>query len=128
MSTRKPTSTNSRNRAALDDFCGLTYALNMLGGRWKLIILDKVNKQVRRYGELKQALPHITDRMLALQLRELERDGLLTRTVYAEVPTRVEYELTGSGQNLASTWLGLEAWGNAHRQAAAQAQEPLVGL
>jgi DNA-binding HxlR family transcriptional regulator len=56
--------------------------------------------------------------MLTLQLRELEQDGLLTRTVFAEVPPRVEYALTARGQALAPTWQSLEAWGNAQRQAA----------
>ena len=58
--------------------------------------------------------------MLSLQLRELEQDGLIARTVFAEVPPRVEYTLTASGQALAPTWHSLEAWGNAHRQAAAE--------
>jgi DNA-binding HxlR family transcriptional regulator len=116
MATRKPTSTNTRNREALDDFCGLTYAMNLLGGRWKLLILHKLEEQKRRFSELKKTLPHITDRMLTLQLRELERDGLIVRTVFAEVPPRVEYALTATGQALSPTWKNLEAWGNAHRQ------------
>jgi len=118
MSARKLTSTNSRNRAALSSFCGLTYALNLVGGRWKLLILYKLEKQHRRFSELKRTLPHITDRMLTLQLRELEQDGLIERTVFAEVPPRVEYTLTTSGQALSATWKGLETWGDAHRQAA----------
>ena len=56
--------------------------------------------------------------MLTLQLRELEQDGLIARTIFAEVPPRVEYALTASGQALAPTWQSLEAWGNAHRNAA----------
>lgn len=120
MATRKPSSTNARNRAALDDFCGLTYVLNLVGGRWKMIIIYKLSKGERRYSELKRALPHITDRMLALHLRELEGDGLVARTVFAEVPPRVEYHLTASGHDLAASFNGLEAWGNAHRQAAEQ--------
>ena len=119
MAARKPSSTNSRNREVLGDFCGINYALNLLGGRWKLLILHKLEPQQLRFSELKRILPHITDRMLTLQLRELEQDGLLTRTVFAEVPPRVEYALTASGLALAPTWQGLEAWGNAHRQASA---------
>jgi DNA-binding HxlR family transcriptional regulator len=118
MAARKPTSTNSRNREVLGDFCGINYALNLLGGRWKLLILHKLEPQTLRFSELKRLLPHITDRMLTLQLRELEQDGLLSRTVFAEVPPRVEYALTVSGRALAPTWHSLEAWGNAHRQAA----------
>jgi DNA-binding HxlR family transcriptional regulator len=118
MAHRKNASTNSRNREALGDFCGMTYALNLLGGRWKLLILHKLEKQSRRFSELKKTLPHITDRMLTLQLRELEHDGLIVRTVFAEVPARVEYALTASAHALSPTWKGLEAWGNAHRQTA----------
>ncbi len=117
MATRKLTSTNSRNREALDDFCGLTYAMNLLGGRWKLLILHKLEPQKLRFSELKKTLPHITDRMLTLQLRELEHAGLISRTVFAEVPPRVEYALTTSGQALAPIWKNLEAWGNARRYA-----------
>jgi DNA-binding HxlR family transcriptional regulator len=118
MASRKPSSTNNRNREALGDFCGITHALNLVGGRWKLLILHKLEPQTRRFSELKKILPHITDRMLTLQLRELEQDGLISRTVFAQVPPRVEYTLTASGQALAPAWQQLEAWGNAHRQAA----------
>jgi len=122
MATRKLSSTNNRNREVLGDFCGINYALNLLGGRWKLLILHKLELQTLRFSELKRILPHITDRMLTLQLRELEQDGLLTRTVFAEVPARVEYALTASGLALAPTWQSLEAWGNAHRQASTTEQ------
>ena len=118
MATRKATSTNSRNREVLNDFCGINYALNLLGGRWKLLILHKLEQHTLRFSELKKRLPHITDRVLTLQLRELEQDGLISRTVFAEVPPRVEYALTANGHSLAPTWKSLEAWGNAHRQAA----------
>ncbi|OUJ71244.1 winged helix-turn-helix transcriptional regulator [Hymenobacter crusticola] len=118
MAARKETSTNNRNREVLGDFCGINYALNLLGGRWKLLILRKLESHTLRFSELKRTLPHITDRMLTLQLRELEQDGLISRTVFAEVPPRVEYALTASGQALAPTWQSLEVWGNAHRQAA----------
>lgn len=127
MAARKLSSTNARNREALDGFCGLTYALNLLGGRWKLLILYELEKGKRRFSELKQTLPHITDRMLTLQLRELEHDGLIARTVYAEVPPRVEYELTPSALALAPTWKSLEAWGDAHRQEAVPANEIVCG-
>ena len=119
MATRKLASTNNRNREVLGDFCGINYALNLVGGRWKLLILHKLEAQKLRFSELKRTLPHITDRMLTLQLRELEQDGLIARTVFAEVPPRVEYALTASGLGLAPAWQGLEAWGDAHRQACA---------
>ena len=116
MGTRKTTSTNTRNRAVLAQACSMTYALNLVGGRWKLAILCKLYKRTLRFGELKKTLYPITDRMLTLQLRELEQDGLVTRAVFAEVPPRVEYTLTASAQALSPIWKGLEVWGNAHRQ------------
>ncbi|MGI4823028.1 MAG: winged helix-turn-helix transcriptional regulator [Janthinobacterium lividum] len=117
MAARKLTSTNNRNREVLGDFCGINYALNLLGGRWKLLILHKLEPQTLRFSELKKILPHITDRMLTLQLQELAQDGLISRTVFAEVPARVEYALTDIGLALAPTWRSLETWGNAHRHA-----------
>lgn len=125
MAARKLSSTNTRNREVLADFCGMTYALNLIGGRWKLLILYKLEKRRLRFSELKRTLPHITDRMLTLQLRELEQDGLIARTVYAEVPPRVEYELTASALALSPIWKSLEAWGDAHRSVAALPPEVL---
>ncbi|MCL4641048.1 MULTISPECIES: winged helix-turn-helix transcriptional regulator [Olivibacter] len=116
MSKRKPTSTNSINREKLIDFCGMMYAVDMLGGRWKLIILYKLEKKTLRFSELKKIIPGITDRMLTLHLQELERDGLVERTVYAEVPPRVDYRLTASAQALIPIWQQLEQWGVAHKQ------------
>jgi DNA-binding HxlR family transcriptional regulator len=116
MSKRKPTSTNNSNRAGLSDFCGMNYALDILVGRWKLLILYKLENKRLRYGEIKNIMPNITDRMLTLHLQEMERDGLVIRTVYPEVPPRVEYELTESAAALAPVWKQLEQWGLAHRE------------
>ncbi|GAA0550210.1 winged helix-turn-helix transcriptional regulator [Chitinophaga japonensis] len=110
------TSTNSINREKLNDLCGMEYAIDLLGGRWKLLILYKLENRALRFIELKKILPGITDRMLTLQLRELEKDGLLHRTVYPEVPPRVEYRLTDSAEKLIPVWKALERWGDAHRE------------
>jgi len=115
MSKIKTTSTNNRNRSALVNFCGMNYALNMLAGRWKLLILYKLEDKKLRYGDIKKIMPNITDRMLTLHLQEMERDGLVIRTVYPEVPPKVEYELTASAVALAPVWKQLERWGIAHR-------------
>ena len=69
-------------------------AVGMISGRWKLEILYLLSFGTRRFGELKRGLPGITQHMLTAQLRALERDGLIKRTVYAEVPPKVEYENT----------------------------------
>jgi len=116
MAKRKTTSTNSINKQNLADFCGMIYAVDMIGGRWKLIILYKLEKRTMRFSELKKIIPGITDRMLSLHLRELEKDGLVERTVYPEVPPRVEYRLSESAISLIPIWQELEHWGIAHKQ------------
>ncbi|MDF3026428.1 MAG: transcriptional regulator [Fluviicola sp.] len=114
MTTRKENTTNSINRNFLLD-CNLTYAVQLMGGRWKLPILIRLSNDKTRFGELKRMIPNITERMLTLQLRELERDGLVTRTVYHEVPPRVEYELTPLSSMLIPICLQLDEWGAKHK-------------
>ena len=75
----------------------IEFALNHIGGTWKMPILWRLHKQVLRYGELKNDIPHITDKMLSSQLRELEAKGMITRTTYPSVPPRVEYSITEKG-------------------------------
>ncbi|PAT33561.1 winged helix-turn-helix transcriptional regulator [Vandammella animalimorsus] len=95
--------------------CTVEATLALIGGKWKGVILYRLlTQQVLRFNALRRLLPHITQRMLTNQLRELERDGLVARTVYAEVPPRVEYRLTEYGQTLAPVIHALKAWGDAH--------------
>ncbi|TWF35766.1 HxlR family transcriptional regulator [Chitinophaga polysaccharea] len=75
----------------------IEFALKHIGGTWKMPILWRLHLRVMRYGELKKDIPHITDKMLSSQLRELEEIGLITRIVYAAVPPKVEYQLTEKG-------------------------------
>ena len=128
MGKRKPTSTNTMNRERLIEFCGMVYATDILGGRWKLLILYKLEGRTLRFGELKKRLPNITDRMLTLHLQELERDGLVVRAAYAEVPPRVEYQLSESAGQLAPIWKSLEQWGHAHRAVMDKETKPSVLL
>lgn len=114
MAKIKENSTNSLNRKFLTD-CNLTYAVQLMGGRWKLLILMQLNAGTMRYGELKKKIVNITERMLTLQLRELEADGLIARQVYAEVPPRVEYTLTDIGRQLVPICDALHGWGTLHR-------------
>lgn len=74
------------------------FAMDRIGGTWKMPVLWRLNEKTMRYGELKKALPRITHKMLTTQLRELEQDGFVKRKVYAEVPPRVEYSLTARGR------------------------------
>ncbi|MBI1193141.1 MAG: transcriptional regulator [Bacteroidetes bacterium] len=74
------------------------FALSHIGGTWKMPILWRLRGRVMRYSELRKDIPHISDKMLTTQLRELEADGLVNRKVFAEVPPRTEYQLTDKGQ------------------------------
>ncbi|MCY1041489.1 helix-turn-helix domain-containing protein [Corallococcus sp. bb12-1] len=86
-------------------------ALKLIEGRWKLVILFQLfGGRVVRFSEFERAIPGISQKMLAQQLRQLERDGLVSRVVYAEVPPRVEYRLTAWGQSLCPALDGLLRW------------------
>jgi Predicted transcriptional regulators len=115
MSKIKETSTNFANKRALSDECSEIYAAQVIGGQWALGICCYLLNGKLRFGELKKRLPNITERMLTLQLRKLEEHKIVTRTVYAEVPPRVEYELTEIGYELKSVIKELEKWGRKHR-------------
>ncbi len=110
MADRKKNSTYTRNEKWIID-CDLTYAVYKIGGRWKILILDKLANNKLRFSELKNEFSFITERMLTLQLRALEKDGLVKRTVYAEVPPKVEYELTEMALELGPIFKQLSRWG-----------------
>jgi len=74
------------------------FAMDRIGGTWKMPILWRLKDRVMRYGELKKDIPRITHKMLTSQLRELEEEGFISRKVYAVVPPKVEYSITGRGQ------------------------------
>jgi DNA-binding HxlR family transcriptional regulator len=76
------------------------FAMDRIGGAWKMPILWRLQDRTLRYSELRRDIPHITDKMLTTQLRELEADGLISRTVYAVVPPKVEYNITERGQRV----------------------------
>jgi len=114
MTARKGNSTYSLNEKFIIE-CDLTYAVNKIGGRWKIVILDKIGVRKLRFGELKKEFPYITERMLTLQLRALEQDNLIKRTVYAEVPPRVEYELLPMALEFLPIFKQLSEWGGKHK-------------
>ncbi|KPH15208.1 helix-turn-helix domain-containing protein [Chryseobacterium sp. ERMR1:04] len=116
MTKIKETSTNFANKKALADVCLEIYASNVIGGQWSLAICCYLINGKLRFGELRKCLPNITERMLTLQLRKLEEDKILTRTVFAEVPPRVEYELTEIGYKLKPIIEELEKWGKEHKE------------
>ena len=100
-------------------------AMRVLEGRWKLILLFHLfGGQVRRYSELEKSIPGISQKMLAQQLRALEADGLVRRTVYPEVPPKVEYQLTDWGQALCPVLDALLSWREGKPPAAVDRREP----
>lgn len=110
-SQRKETSVNLENERALEGECPFIYALSLIGKRWKPAILWKMTEGINRFGQMKRAIPPISEKMLSQHLRELEADGLITRTIYPEIPSRVEYALTPLGESLKPTLNQLYHWG-----------------
>lgn len=94
--------------------CPIELALDVMGGKWKAVILYRLQGRVVRFTALKRELCRITQRTLTQQLREMEADGLVLRQVYAEVPPRVEYALTGKGDSLLPALDALRTWSEAH--------------
>ena len=112
---RKESSTNTINEKQINDSCGMAYSLSVLGGRWKPAILCRLMHHTMRYSDLKNSIELISERMLVSQLRELEADQVVKRTVYPVVPPRVEYELTPLGQSMRPMLKAMSDWGNMHR-------------
>lgn len=91
--------------------CGVALTLEVIGGKWKGVILWHLMQKTLRFSQLQRRIPRITQKMLTQQLRELERDDLLHRQVYAEVPPRVEYSLTKKGESLRELLVFMCEWG-----------------
>jgi DNA-binding HxlR family transcriptional regulator len=91
--------------------CPVEVAMQVLGGRWRAVLVYYLLDGPKRFSDLRRDVPRISQRMLTLDLRELERSGLVSRTVYPEVPVRVEYELTSEGRALRGIIHELCVWG-----------------
>lgn len=94
--------------------CAVEVTLSVMGGTWKPVILFHLLPGKKRFGELSRTIGAITQRMLTLQLRELENAGIVERTVYAEVPPRVDYALTELGRSLEPVLIAMRNWGSAY--------------
>jgi len=92
--------------------CPVTATMEVIGGKWKILILYLISNDINRFGKLSIMLKDISKQMLTTQLRELERDGIIRRVIYPEIPPRVEYFLTDKGQALSPVFNALKAWGN----------------
>lgn len=90
--------------------------LNRIGDKWSVFVITELGRGPRRFSELRRAVEGISQRMLTLTVRNLERDGLLSRTVFASVPPRVDYALTPLGRTLLKTLRALAEWAERHRE------------
>jgi DNA-binding HxlR family transcriptional regulator len=95
--------------------CAVEVTLSVIGGLWKPVILFHLLREKKRFMELTRLMPNTTQRMLTLQLRELEADGIVARRVYPQVPPKVEYELTPFGRTLAPVLISLREWGESYQ-------------
>jgi DNA-binding HxlR family transcriptional regulator len=95
--------------------CPVETTLDVIGGKWKGIILYHLIDGKKRFNEFRKLYPAITQRMLTLQLRELEKDGIVHREIYKEIPPKVEYSLTEFGSSLEPIILLMKDWGETHK-------------
>jgi DNA-binding HxlR family transcriptional regulator len=102
--------------------CEIRHLLDRLADKWSLLVVELLGNETLRFSDLRRQIDGISQRMLTLTLRNLERDGLVTRTVYPVVPPRVEYRLTPLGSSLLEAVAPLVAWTRAHRDDIAVAQ------
>ena len=105
-----------------DSECGLDVAFDVIGGKWKPLILYYLARGPRRFGELRRLVAGVSEKVLIQHLRELQADGIVTRTDHREVPPRVDYAITPYGLNLAEALLPLCEWGNVNRSRVARSR------
>ncbi|MAX79939.1 MAG: transcriptional regulator [Crocinitomicaceae bacterium] len=122
------------NRRKTKDYnpfnCGVLHFMNLIGGKWKILIMYAISQEFNRFSKLQRMLPNISKQMLVNQLRELEADGIIERKVFAEVPPRVEYRLTEYGKSMIPVILEMQDWGvkDMRRKGNLEVQEKIVVL
>ena len=107
--------------------CPVSTILDIIGGKWKVLILYHLFGDTRRFNELQRLMPAITQRMLTLQLRELEQDNIVHREVYPQVPPKVEYSLTDFGRTLLPVIQAMHDWSKTYAQECGKHKKPLEG-
>ena len=106
-----------------EDCRAVSEVLSRVGDKWTILVVGELGSGPRRFNEIRRALGSISQRMLTLTLRGLERDGLVTRTVFPTVPLKVEYELTKLGRSLLEPVSGIGLWARQHRTAIEAARQ-----
>ena len=114
MTAIKKSSTNQSNKRTIVTQCPVTFTLHKIGTRWKPLIINSLLTGTKRYGELKKAIPAITEKMLIQNLKELEADELIVREAKPVVPPHVEYRLSKSGEELRPILLAMKTWALNH--------------
>jgi DNA-binding HxlR family transcriptional regulator len=94
--------------------CAMDVTMHYIGGKWKTVVLWYLRNKTMRFGEIKKQIPDITEKMLSIQLKSLEADGLIKREVYLEVPLRVEYSMTEFGKSIIPVLDAIAKWGRHH--------------
>jgi DNA-binding HxlR family transcriptional regulator len=107
---------NENNEDLKVEKCPVETALDVLAGKWKILILWYLRSETKRFNELQKLLPRTTQKMLIQKLRELEDDGIIHREVYPVVPPKVEYSLTKYGETLKPIIKQLYLWGEIHKE------------
>jgi len=97
-------------------YCPVKLTTDVIGGKWKPLILFYLESGTKRFGELRKLIPGMTKKMLTQHLRDLERDEVIRRKVYAVVPPKVEYSLSRHGESLKPILKLMSAWGTQHRK------------
>lgn len=111
----KDNKSSYRSICPSEEGCPVEYTLGVIGGKWKGVLLYHLIDGAKRFNEMRKICPAITQRMLTLQLRELEHDGIVHREVYQQVPPKVEYSLTDFGRTLEPIILSMKQWGETYK-------------
>ena len=115
MVTEKINNTGNQTESCDSDSCAVREAFQIIGGKWKNTIMHNLGKHdLLRFNQLKNLIPDISQKMLTQQLRELERDGLIRREAFPEIPPRVEYSITTLGKTTGSIYKKINQWQQKH--------------
>ena len=95
--------------------CPVATTLQLIGNKWKMLILRNLFTRPWRFNEMQRSIPGISQKVLTDSLRQMEADGIITRTVYPEVPPRVEYALSGLGESMRPILMSMQEWGNSYK-------------
>ncbi|MFF5030929.1 winged helix-turn-helix transcriptional regulator [Nocardia salmonicida] len=106
------------------DVCGMSLAIDVVGGKWKLHLMWVLDAGPQRFGQIRRLLDGVSEKVLAENLRHLESSGVVHREIFPEIPPRVEYSLTPLGETLRLALAPLESWGDEHRAVLATATRP----